>query len=142
MKGIKLNLKVVAQFLAFLILSQGCTVYKSNPVSVKDAVLASEKVKIVDSNNIYKFKYLEEIDGKTYGTLVRNSKTARLLSNQISEKDGHKKLVKIHLTEEQLTAIYLKNNSLSKTLTVLSFVAVPLGLAILLVVNIEKLTSF
>jgi len=142
MKLIKQNLKVVALFLATLILFQGCTVYKSTPVSVQEAVKTSKKVKIKDENKTYKFNYLEEIDGETYGTIFQYSKTAKLLSNQIAKKNEHKKLVKIKLTQEQLSEIYPKDQKLSNVLTALPFVALSVVLTIALINAINDFCLF
>jgi len=71
MKTIKIQLKVVALFFSVLILLQGCTVYKSVPISIEQAVQNESKVKVfTKNNNKLKFKRIINVDGKLYG--VRN----------------------------------------------------------------------
>ncbi|NNK83778.1 MAG: hypothetical protein HKO92_11695, partial [Flavobacteriaceae bacterium] len=69
MKRIKLNLKVVALFLATLILFQGCTVYKSANVSLNEAAQSNLKIKIIKNNgDKEKFSKVELWDdGQFYG---------------------------------------------------------------------------
>lgn len=129
MKALIKYLKPVTYLLSLLILFQGCKIYHSTPVSVEKAINTSKYVKIKDENNTYKFKYLSEGDGKLYGFMHRNSKTAKLLSNQIVDNDLGNGLVKIELKKEQATEIYPINNALSD---VVSIVIVPVTLIAIL----------
>jgi len=87
------HLKLVALFFATLIFFQGCTVYKSVPISIEQAVQNESKVKVITKNdNKLKFKRIINVDGKLYG--VRNLEgTDRNLSldrnsiETIKEKD-------------------------------------------------------
>lgn len=77
MKLIKINLKVVAQFLAMLILSQGCTAYKSGNASLYDAAKSGSKTKIVKKNGkIETYSKVVLIDSEDfYGIKWINNKT-------------------------------------------------------------------
>ncbi|RED45677.1 hypothetical protein [Seonamhaeicola aphaedonensis] len=77
MKLIKINLKVVAQFLALLILSQGCTTYKSGNASLYDAAKSGSKTKIVKKNGkIETYSKVVLIDSEDfYGIKWINNKT-------------------------------------------------------------------
>ena len=87
------HLKLVALFFATLIFFQGCTVYKSVPISIEQAVQNESKVKVITKNdNKLKFKRIINVEGKLYG--VRNLEgTDRNLSldrnsiETIKEKD-------------------------------------------------------
>jgi len=71
MKTLKKQFKSVALILSMLILLQGCTVYKSVPISIEQAVQNESKVKVfTKNNNKLKFKRIINVDGKLYG--VRN----------------------------------------------------------------------
>jgi len=74
MKLLKLKLKSFAAFLAILILSQGCTVYKGS-ISIDEAVAGRQKVKVTTSDNPkpMEFKRIERIDGEYKGLPKRYS---------------------------------------------------------------------
>ena len=72
----KRHLKVLARFLALLILIQSCTVYKTANVSLSKASESNSKVKITtDSGKKVKFNKIElSDDGKFYGFVSRTRK--------------------------------------------------------------------
>jgi len=103
MKTLKNHLKVVALFLSVLILFQGCTVYKSNSVSINEAVKADTKVRVVKKNGEKKkyIRVVEPNDGYFYGVKKVNG------------------LVKhIPLKKEDIAKINLKDQKVSKLWTI------------------------
>ena len=78
MKKLKTYFKPISYLLTFLILLQGCTVYKSSGVSLDEAFQAETKVR-VEKKNGEKEKYLQIVvmdDGKYYGKKEVSGKTA------------------------------------------------------------------
>ena len=68
MKTIKKQLKSIALILSVLILFQGCTVYKSTPITIEQATKEEQKVKILTKNNVkLKFKRIVVENEKLYG---------------------------------------------------------------------------
>ena len=108
------HLKLVALFFATLIFFQGCTVYKSLPISIEQAIQNESKVKVITKNdNKLKFKRIINVDGKLYG--VRNLEgTDRNLS----------------LDRNSIETIKEKDIALSVVLTVLIPIAVIAVLAV------------
>ena len=97
MKTSTRHLKVVALFFSVLILFQGCTVYKSVPISIEQAVQNESKVKIKTNNNKkLKFKRIEFANGIYYGV----NKTEQVT-------------VKTPLDENSIDTIKEKNKTLS-----------------------------
>ena len=93
MKTLKKQLKIVALFFSALILLQGCTVYKSVPISIEQAVQNESKVRVkTNANEKFKFSRIGIEDGNYYG--VKKSKGAIVKTpldqnfiNTINEKD-------------------------------------------------------
>ncbi len=74
MKTIKKQFKSIALVLSMLILFQGCTVYKSVPISLEQAVQNDSKVRIkINTNEKFKFNQIGMEDGNYYGVKIRNS---------------------------------------------------------------------
>ena len=68
MKTLKIYLKPIACLLTFLILFQGCTVYKSASVTLEEAVKKQKKVQITTlDNRTMSFKQIVFRDGKYFG---------------------------------------------------------------------------
>ncbi len=69
MKTIKLFLKPITYLLVFLILFQGCTVYKSKPVTLEYASEIGEPVRIekTDGKKLKLLKVAKWNDGNYYG---------------------------------------------------------------------------
>ncbi|WP_242117801.1 hypothetical protein [Aestuariivivens sediminicola] len=82
----KRHLKVLARFLALLILIQSCTVYKSANVSLSEAAKSNLNVKITtDSGKIVRFKRVEfSDDGKFYG-FVNNTRKFWINTGQVQK---------------------------------------------------------
>jgi len=99
MKTLTKKLKIVALFFATLILFQGCTVYKSVPVSIEQAVQNGSKVKVITkSYEKFKFSKIEIEDGNYYG--VKKSK-GEMIKTQIDEQN----VEKVQLKDKTLSTI-------------------------------------
>ena len=103
MKTIKNHLKVVSLFFSVLILLQGCTVYKSGPITLEQAVQEQKKVKIttLDNRKIL-FKKIVFKDGKYYGVKKLKDSTKDVL---LFEKDITVLKVKKYNTLETILTI-------------------------------------
>ena len=100
MKTLKKQFKSVALILSMLILLQGCTVYKSVPVTLEEASKAGTKVNIENKNgeNVRFLRVIELNDGHYYGVKKANG----LVSNiRIDEN----KIKKVELKDELLSTI-------------------------------------
>lgn len=114
MKTTNSNLQLVAVLLSIVLLLQSCKVYRSETATIDDALRFSKNIKVVSATNeIYKFKSLQEEDGKIYGIVNKNSKTAKKLANQIVTNNNPRSLVKIFLLKENIKEIYLQNKSMT-----------------------------
>ena len=68
MKTLKIFLKPVSYLLTFLILLQGCIIYKKKPVTINEAVKANTNVRIeTKDNQLIKFKRIEFENGQYFG---------------------------------------------------------------------------
>ncbi len=119
------KLKWIALTLSALFLLQSCRVYHSKSVTVDEAILSAEKVKLKNFNeDTFKFDKLQKEDGQLYGIARRGSKTAQLLSEQIvneiiiTKYQSSGKFVKILLLENTIKEYHLTNNTLSALLTI------------------------
>lgn len=143
MKTSKYYLKVSPILLSIILLVQSCAVYDSVPITAQEAIDSYQnrkyqkfwKVKIISETNEYKFKYLVEQDGNIYGVVKDNSKTAKLLSNQvvdsinlIHKKYGFNNHIKIPLTNEQAREVYLIDKG--KTIRNGLLVGIPVGIGV------------
>jgi len=99
---IKIHLKVVAFYFATLIFFQGCTVYKSVPVSIEQAVQNESKVKVrTKTGDKFKFSRIGIEDGNYYG---------------VSKDKG--KVVKNALDEKSIKTINEKDKTFSTVLSI------------------------
>ena len=93
MKITKRHLNVLGLFFSALIFFQGCTVYKSTPVSIEQAIQNESKVKVITkSNERLKFNKIGIEDGKFYGEkqskgLIVKTPLNENFINKINEKD-------------------------------------------------------
>lgn len=68
MSTFKKHIKSVTLILSVLILFQGCSVYKSTPISLEKASGIEGKVKVITkSNDRLKFKQISQENGNYYG---------------------------------------------------------------------------
>jgi hypothetical protein len=126
MKTLKKQLKVVALFFSVLILFQGCTVYKTTPITMEQAVDKEQKVKILTkNNNKLKFKRIEVENGKYYG---------------VRKVDG--RMVRLLLDMDSVESIREKDKTLSTILTVAIPVVIIAGAAFLTINNAYAKTGF
>lgn len=116
MKKLKKQIKSIALSLSILILFQGCTVYKSTPVTLDQAVQNASKVKVMTkSSEIMKYKKIEVENGNYYGI-----------------KKAKKEMVKTPLDEKFIASIKEKDKTLSTILTIgIPVVILGAGIAIL-----------
>ena len=93
MKTLKKQLKIVALFLSALIFFQGCTVYKSVPISLEQAVQNESKVRVrTNSNEKLKFMRIGIENGNYYGVkksngVIVNTPLDQDVIDTINEKD-------------------------------------------------------
>ena len=115
MKTIKKQFKSVALILSILILLQGCTVYKSVPVSLEHAAQNETKVKVTTKNNEkFKFKRIGVEDGNYYG---------------VKKVKGN--IVKVPLDANYVNNVKLKDKTLSTILTIALPIAIIVGLGLI-----------
>src|SRR5210317_697205 len=107
MKLIKLNVKVVALFLAVLLLLQGCTVYKSGNASLYDAAKSESKTKIIkkDGEKVKFSKVLLLDSGKFYGIkwIDRNKTTDSIFIDTKAVKKVKLENKKLNTTIEDVS---------------------------------------
>ena len=93
MKTLKKQIRPITLLLAFVILFQGCTVYKSVPISLEQAVQNESKVRVKTKNNEkYKFNRVGVENGNYYGVKKSNNIVVKTpldqdFINTINEKD-------------------------------------------------------
>jgi hypothetical protein len=116
MKTIKKQIRILALVLALVILIQGCAIYKSTPVSLKQAAKEEIDTKVyIKSGENFIFKRIVLEDGKYYG---------------VKKEKGD--IIKIPLNEQFIEKVKLEDKSWSSVATIgLSIVSL---LGILMVV--------
>lgn len=93
MKTIKKQFKSVALVLSMLILFQGCTIYKSVPISLEQAVQNESKIRVkANGNENLKFSRIGVEDGNYFGVKKSNNVIVKTpldqkFINTIKEKD-------------------------------------------------------
>jgi len=83
MKKIKTQIKLIALVLSVLILFQGCTIYKTTPVSLDQAAKEEIKTKVFvksDENLIFRRIAFEE--GKFYGVTKEKGEIVKILLDE------------------------------------------------------------
>ena len=77
MKKINKYLKVIAFFLSTLMLIQGCTVYRTTPVTLEEASKSNAKIRVrtVDKKNLKFDKIVISPDNEIYGHSEINKST-------------------------------------------------------------------
>jgi hypothetical protein len=82
-------------------------------------VQSNNKIKIGSTNDdSYIFMKLERENGNIYGITRKDSRSAKLLSSQITEDTKNNNQVKVLLTDEQLKNIRIKNKTMSTIVTI------------------------
>ncbi|WP_242156854.1 hypothetical protein [Aestuariivivens sediminis] len=113
MKIINKYLKLVAFFLATLMLIQGCTVYRTTPVTLEEASATNNKVK------------LKKIDNQT----IKYKKIISINQEYFGVKKSKGDLINVPINKEDIKSIKIKNRYLSN---LLSFLSVPVGVVVLI----------
>ncbi|MCZ6703894.1 MAG: hypothetical protein O6940_12760 [Ignavibacteria bacterium] len=127
MKTTHHHLKWIALTLSALFLLQSCKVYQSKTVTVNEAILSTERVKVNNFNNeSYKFERLYKENEQLYGYTKRGSSTAKKLTEQIVKSQLN--YVIILLSEKTIKEYHLQNKTLSTILTVAIPVTVIIGI--------------
>ena len=123
------KLKWIALTLSALFLLQSCKVYQSKTVTVNEAILSTERVKVNNFNNeSYKFESLYKENEQLYGYTKIESSTAKKLTEQIVKSQLN--YVIILLSEKTIKEYHLQNKNLSTVLSVAIPVAVASGIAV------------
>lgn len=92
MKAIKTQLKLVAICLSTVIILQGCTVYQSATVSLKEASKSNTKVKVVTlDKKTMKFTRISLEDNIFYGTKLNGDEISKTPINETDLKKVHLK---------------------------------------------------
>ncbi len=105
MKTLKTYFKTISYLLTFLILLQGCTVYKKQNISLEQAAAIKDKVKLVTKENEkQKYLYVTTINQEYYGIKKVNSE-----------------LTKIPLQEENLEIVRTEDKVASTFTSLLAF---------------------
>lgn len=119
MKTIRKHLKMISLLISISFFIQSCTVYHSSTASIDEAVQSDNKIKLgLTNHDAYIFQKLERENGNIYGITGKDSRTAKLLSSQITEDTKNNNQVKVLLTNEQLKNIRLKNKTMSTIVTI------------------------
>jgi len=93
MKSSKIKLKFIALLFSILILFQGCSVYKSVPISLEQAVQSESKVRVkTKTNEKLKFMRIGIENGNYYGVkknkgVIVKTPLDQDFINRINEKD-------------------------------------------------------
>ena len=114
-------MKQFSSLLALLLLLQACSVYHSGSVSVKEAVAAEKKVKIITADQQkYRFKRLELEGGHLTGITKPRSATAKKLAGMPAKFDG--KYLEVDLSDMDIEEVRLRNkfHSTASTIVVIA----------------------
>lgn len=102
MKKLKKQFNTITLFFVVVMLIQSCTVYKSTPITLDQAVQSGAKVRVKTlDNEKFKFKKIEFIDGKFQG---------------LKKQSGF--MVKTPLNQEDIKSVNEKNKTLSTVLSI------------------------
>ena len=109
MEALKTRLKIIAWFLATLILFQSCVVYHKTPMTLQEASKERLRTKVKTSyHKDYKFSYIIVEDGVYYGVT-----------------DKFNMVNKTPLYEDKVLEIVQENKSASAWTSLATFVGVP-----------------
>ena len=109
MKGKKSSFKFITIALTIVLSLQSCKAYQNKTVTVEDAVLVNQKVKVKTFNNdTYEFESLQKENGKLIGIATRKSDAAKKLKDFIIMDNPSNKFVKIDLSDNLVKEIHLK----------------------------------
>ena len=112
------NLKWIALAFSVLMLMQSCVVYQKTASSVNEAIASTKKVKAKTIVGVeYKFDDIVRENDQLYGIAKRYSKTAEMLSQQITDNNLDKEMVKILILENTIKGYYLVDKKKSTVMT-------------------------
>lgn len=107
--------KFVLWFLILIVILQSCTVYNKTPVSLEEAGASNKKAEVLKTNDsILHFKKIEQVNGTFYGV-----------------KKVKGQMLKVPLSQNEISRIRTKNESASTTLTIASIV-IPLIIGVII----------
>ncbi len=122
------SLRLFSKLFILIFLLQSCSIYRSKPASVDQAVEFNRKVKLTTENNqVFKFKSLEKEGTDLFGIALSNSKAAKQKAENIVEKNYKGKFVKIGIAEDSVEEIRLKNYTLSAIVPIVVVIVVFAG---------------
>ena len=135
---IKSNLSLITLLLSCAFLFPSCKVYQSKNISIDDAVIVPQKVKVKsNTNETYTFERLLKKNDQLYGVVKRNSKTGKKLRNLSIDTNAKSKYIQVPLTNDMVQEIHIQNKSLSTAgnigMGLIVSVLAGLGIAIILV---------
>ena len=105
--------------LSVLILFQSCTVYHKYSSSLDDAITSNDKVKVViPSDDPYKFKKIQKIDGEIYGLMYNKSRSYKLLASRKTIPSDKETMTYVQIYENELNDLHLKNKTASTVLSI------------------------
>ncbi len=113
----KLSNQLSVLFLSALILLQGCTVYKRQNISLEQAAVTKDKVKLVTKNN-QTLKYLN---------------ITKINQEYFKIKKDNGDLTKIPIQNEDIDMVRIKNKPLSAVVGLLTFLG---GLLVVAVIGV------
>ena len=109
MKGKKSSFKFITIALTIVLSLQSCKAYQNKTVTLEDAVLVNQKVKVKTFNNdTYEFESLQKESGKLIGIATRKSDAAKKLKDLIIMDNPSNKFVKIDLSDNLVKEIHLQ----------------------------------
>ncbi len=115
LESTKKQLRPIAWLMAIAMIIQSCTVYKSTPLNLEQAVQKESKVRITtNSNKTFVYKKIVIDEGKYYGV----------------ERIKGKK-INIPINEDLVKSIQIRNESLSALLSVGIPIAVIVGISVI-----------
>lgn len=83
MKRLKKYFKAISFFLACIIQTQGCTVYKKQTITLEEAASTNDKVKLVTkANETQKYLYITNVNREFYGIKKINNDLTKILLQQ------------------------------------------------------------
>lgn len=128
----KTRSKVFRAFISLwslIILCQSCTIYRSQNISIDEAIETRSKVRVkTTSNQTYIFRKIEKNEVVVYGIADKNSEEGKQLVDQIIPESTSDDKVKIQLRENSIASINPKNKVLSLlvplSIVIASYIAV------------------
>ena len=139
MKRTKSNFKLITIVLSIVLSLQSCKAYQNKTVTIEDAVLVNQKVKVKTFNNeTYEFESLQKENGKLIGIATRKSDTAEKLKDFIIMDNPSSKFVKIRLADNLVKEIYLERKGKATKIIGGTLLGILAGLGVLLIIVVTN----